>query len=241
MISKSKAIVLHQVKYSETSVIATLYTEEFGRQSYIVNGIRSPKSKQKSGLLQPLFLLEIDAYHKTGREVQRLKEFRLNNIYQNIPFDVVKSTMSMFLSEVMYKVIRNVEADAEMFSFIYNSLLYFDTMKEGTANFHLWFLINLLGYLGVQPENNYSPIEKWFDQKNGRFVTFRPSFPNTPDMEESKIISQLIGLKYDDLDTFQLNGNLRFRLLEIIIEYYVIHFESIGEIRSLKVLNEIFH
>lgn len=125
MITQSKAIVLHQLKYSETSVITTLYTEAFGRQSYIINGIRSSKSKQKTGLLQPLFLLEIEAYHKSGREVQRLKEFRLDKVYQTIPFDVVKSTIVMFLSEIMNKIIRNEESDHELFQFIQDSLSLF--------------------------------------------------------------------------------------------------------------------
>ncbi|HNW49772.1 MAG TPA: DNA repair protein RecO [Prolixibacteraceae bacterium] len=241
MITQSKAVVLHQLKYSETSVIATLYTEAFGRQSYIINGIRSPKSKQKSGLLQPLFLLEIEAYHKPGREVQRMKEFKLDQVYQTIPFDVVKSTIAIFLSEIMYKTIRNEETDPELFHFMYDSFLHFDSMKEGNSNFHLWFLANLLKFLGVQPQNNYSPIYQWFDLKNGKFLISRPIHPTSPGLEDSKLLAELFSLRHDAIHLFALNGAQRSQLLEYLLEYYSIHFEKIGKINSLKVLAEIFH
>jgi DNA repair protein RecO (recombination protein O) len=241
MISQSKAVVLHQLKYSETSVIATLYTESFGRQSYIINGIRSPKSKLKTGLLQPLFLLEIEAYHKAGREVQRLKEFRLDRVYHTIPFDVVKSTIVMFLSEIMYKTIRNEETDPELFQFIYESLIHFDSMKDGTANFHLWFLANLLRFLGLQPQNNYSSSYQWFDLKNGKFLISKPIHPNTPNLEDSRFLAELFSLDHEAMHTFPVSGTQRSRLLEFLLEYYSIHFETIGKINSLKVLGEIFH
>jgi DNA repair protein RecO (recombination protein O) len=241
MITQSRAVVLHQLKYSETSVIATLYTEAFGRQSYIINGIRSPKSKQKTGLLQPLFLLEIEAYHKPGREVQRLKEFKLDQVYQTIPFDVVKSTIAIFLSEIMYKTIRNEETDPELFCFMYDSLLFFDAMKEGNSNFHLWFLANLLHFLGIQPQNNYSAVNQWFDIKNGKFLVARPIYPTSPGLEDSKLLAELFSLDHKTIQTFALSGTQRSTLLEFLLEYYSIHFEKIGKINSLKVLGEIFH
>lgn len=241
MITQSRAIVLHQLKYSETSVIATLYTEVFGRQSYIINGIRSPKSKQKMGLLQPLFLLEIEAYHKSGREVQHLKEFRLDRIYQSIPFNVVKSTIVMFLSEIMYKTIRNEENDPELFQFIHESLLHFDMMKEGTSNFHLWFLANLLRFLGLQPQNNYNSAYQWFDLKNGKFLISKPIHPSTPNLEDSQFLAELFSLDHEAMNSFTIAGTQRTRLLEYLLEYYSIHFETIGKINSLKVMGEIFH
>ena len=146
MIQKSRAIVLHHLKYSETSIIVTLYTELFGRQSYIINGIRSSKSKSKTGLLQALFLLDIEAYHKVGRDVQRMKEFKLAEVYQSIPFDISTSTISLFIAELLSKVLRNEEPDPSVFDFIYDSLLYLDSMESGASNFHLWFLIKMLGY-----------------------------------------------------------------------------------------------
>lgn len=241
MIQSSRAIVLNQLKYSETSVIVNLYTEAYGRQSYIVNGIRSSKAKTKIGLLQPLFLLEIEAYHKPGREVQRLKEFKLGAVYNEIPFDIIKSTMSMFLAELLGKILRNEEPDQTLFEFIHNALIYFDSLERNAANFHIWFLIRLLSYLGFQLENNRSSLNCFFDIKLGRFVPYRPSFPNTPDTEESEYLSKLIRMEADEIQELEINGALRSRVLSVILEYYSVHFDGIGTINSLAILHEIFH
>jgi DNA repair protein RecO (recombination protein O) len=241
MITGSKAIVLHQVNYSETSIIATFYTEAFGRQSYIINGIRNTKSKQKTGVIQPLFLLEIEAYYKSGREIQRLKEFRLDYIYQSLTYDVVKRSITLFLSEVLFKILRNEESDTELFQFIHQSLILYDELKQGTANFHLWFLANLLGYLGLQPQNNYSETYRWFDMKNGRFLITKPIHPTTPDPDYSRLLSMLFSYRLEDINLIALNGIQRTHLLEYLLEYYSIHFERMGKINSIMILSELFH
>jgi DNA repair protein RecO (recombination protein O) len=240
MIRKSKAIVLHQVKYSESSLIVTLYTETTGRQTYIINGIRSAKSKPKAGLFQPLFLLEIDAYHHPGREIHRLKEYRIAEIYQSIPFHIVKSSIAIFLSEILNKILKNEEADPSLFEFLTNSLLFFDSTDLGIANFHLWFLVQLTGYLGFRPTNNHHAASPWFHLKQGQFVAIKPNTPVTPDLHQSKQLSELMSLKPSELSSFSADGESRSALLNLIIEYYAIHFEGIGKINSLDVLGEVF-
>jgi DNA repair protein RecO (recombination protein O) len=241
MIQKSNAIVISHLKFSETSIIVNLYTEAFGRQSYMINGIRSVKSKQKMGLFQPLFLLEIEAYQKQGRDVQRMKEFKAGVIYTSIPFNIVKSTMAMFIAEMLYKVLRSEAPDKELFEFLIRSFQFFDSLEKGTANFHLWFLTQLLSYLGFQIDNNYSTQNQWFDMKNGRFVPDQPIFPNTPNKEDSKLFSTILLLDAATLDGLKINGEQRMKTLEIITEYFALHFEGIGTINSLKILKEIYH
>lgn len=240
MIQKTRAVLLHQVKYSETSLIITCYCEHSGRQSYIINGIRSSKSKTKAGILQPLFLLELETQIKGGRDVQRLKEFQLLEVYQSIPFDVVKSTISMFLAELLFKVLRSEDTDPELFEFMYNSLSYFDKLVQGIANFHLWFLVNLSGYLGYRVTNNYNALEPWFNPREGQFTAFKAHHVGSPDFEESQLLSILFNLKIKDLATFQTDGHRRLRLLEIMVDFYAYHFEGIGKINSLTVLTQIF-
>jgi DNA repair protein RecO (recombination protein O) len=241
MIVKTRAIVLHQIKYAETSIIATLYTEELGRQAYLINGIRSAKSKQRTSLFQSLTLLETEVYHKPGRELQRMKEFRLGQIHQSIPFDMGKSAVSMLLSEILYKTLRSEEADQSLFDFIWQAIIYFDSMGQGASNFHLWFLVKIAAYLGFKLENNLSVTNKWFDLKGGCFVGTRPQFINTPNIEESAHIAGFIDMPAHQVHLCSLNGAMRSRLLEIIIEYYAIHFDAMGTINSLKVLRELYH
>src|SRR5680860_561220 len=101
MLATTEGIVLHFIKYGESSVIATIYTREFGRQSFYINAARSKKSKYKASLLQPLFLVDLVTYQKQNREIQRVKEMKGSQTYQNIPFDIIKSTQVIFLAEIL--------------------------------------------------------------------------------------------------------------------------------------------
>lgn len=240
MIHKTRAILLHQVKYSENSLIITCYTEFSGRQSYLLNGVRSAKSKTKGSIFQPLFLLEFETQVKSTRDVQRLKEYRLAEVYNTIPFDVVKSTISLFLAELLFKVLRSEDADPDLFDFLYNSLSYFDKLSKGVSNFHLWFLVNLTGYLGFRPMANFSALDCWFSPREGRFTAFKAHHPGAPDSDESQMLARLFDLKIEVLESFRCDGHNRLRLLEILVDFYAWHFQGIGKINSLSVLTQIF-
>jgi len=240
MLSATEGIVLHFIKYGETSVIATVFTREFGRQSYIVNASRSRKSKNKAGLLQPLFLLDLEVYQKQTREVQRIKEMKSLQTYQNIPFDIGKSTQAIFLAEMLYKTIHEQESYPELFDFIKNALLYFDLMEQGWQNFHLYFLFRLTEYFGFMPDTKKVGFEGWFDIKKGAVVAFEPSHPHFANKEVTEKLIELSLLKFHELDSFRVPRNMREMLLDTFVDYYQLHFDNLGEIKSLKVLHEVF-
>lgn len=240
MLATTEGIVLHFIKYGETSVIANIYTKEFGKQSFIINAVRGKKSKGKVNLLQPLFLVELITYQKQTREIQRIKEIKASEVYQNIPFDVLKSSQAILLAEILYKTIHEQESYPEMFDFIQNAILYFDLMEKGAANFHLWFLIRLTEYLGFLPDVSPTGLRMWFDLRKGSLVPYEPSHPLFIDENATNYFIRLSKLKIHELSDFSLTRNLREYLLTQIVEYYHLHFENLGEIKSLKVLRESF-
>ena len=240
MLSATEGIVLHYIKYGEASVIATIFTREFGRQSYIVNASRSRKSKNKAGLLQPLFLLDLEVYQKQTREVQRIKEMKSLQTYQNIPFEIGKSTQAIFLAEMLYKTIHEQESYPELFDFILNALLYFDLMERGWQNFHLYFLFRLTEYFGFMPDTKKVGFEGWFDIKKGAVVPFEPPHPLFANKDVTEKLIELSLLKFHELDAFRINRNMREMLLSTLIDYYQLHFDNLGEIKSLKVLHDVF-
>jgi len=240
MLSATEGIVLHYVKYGETSVIATIFTREFGRQSYIVNASRSRKSKNKAGLLQPLFLLDLEVYQKQSREVQRIKEMKSLQTFQNIPFEIGKSTQAIFLAEMLYKTIHEQESYPELFDFILNALLYFDLMEKGWQNFHLYFLFRLTEYFGFMPNTKKVGYEGWFDIKRGAIVHYEPPHPLFANKDVTEKLIELSLLKFHELDAFKINRRMREMLLSTLIDYYQLHFENLGEIKSLKILYEVF-
>lgn len=236
----TEGIVLHFIKYGESSVIATIFTREFGRQTYMVNASRSRKSKNKAGLLQPLFLVDIEAFQKKSRDMQRMKGLKSNLVYQNIPFDITKSTQAIFLAEVLYKTISEQESYIELFDFIKNSLLYFDLMEDGWSNFHLYFLFRLTEYLGFMPNTTKVGFQGWLDLRKGAIVPFEPSHPMFAHKEATEYIIQLSQLKINELGKLKITRSMRDYLLGVLLNYYQLHFDNLGKIKSMKVLKEIF-
>ncbi|MBK6283291.1 MAG: DNA repair protein RecO [Draconibacterium sp.] len=240
MLVTTEGIVLHFIKYGESSVIATIFTRDFGRQSYMVNAARSRKSQNKSNLLQPLFLVDLVAYQKPTHELHRIKELKSNQVYQNIPFNITKSSLVIFIAEVLYKSINEQESYPEMYDFIKNSLLYFDLMETGSSNFHLWFLFRLTEYLGFFPETNRVGFEGWFDMKKGEIVHFQPSHPFYANKEATEYLMKLSSLKLHEISEFIVSRAMRDTLITVMVDYYQLHFEDLGEIKSLNVLREVF-
>ena len=240
MLHKTKGIVLHHIKYSDSSVIAYIYTEVFGTQAYLINGIRNKNSKIKANLLQPLFLIDIITYHKSTRNLQRVKEIKNISPFASIPYDVVKSSIALFLAEVLYKTLREEEPDQGLFEYLFTTIQLLDIEKKQMANFHLLFLIQLTKYLGFFPDDNFSEINKYFDLKEGNFVPSQPFHPNFLSEDLSIYFSQLINSSFNQLYSINMNYKLRVNLLEKIIEYYQFHLENIKEIKSYNVLKSVF-
>lgn len=240
MLVTTEGIVLHFIKYGESSVIATIYTRDFGRQSYLVNAARSKKSQNKASLLQPLFLVDMIAYQKQSRELHRIKELRSHHVYQNIPFEITKSSTAIFLAEVLYKSINEQESYPEMYDFIKNSLLWFDLMEKGSNNFHIWFLFRLTEYLGFLPDTSRVGFEGWFDSRKGAVVHFQPSHPFYANKEATENLIQLSALKIHEISEFEISRKIRDTLISVLIDYYQLHFDDLGEIKSLNVLREVF-
>jgi len=239
MLEKTRGIVLHTVKYGEHSLIITLFTEKFGRQSYIVNAARSSRSKNRAGLLQPLFIVEAEVYQKKSREIQRIKEIRIVSPFTSIPFDVVKATQAILISEMLYKTIIEEEHNPSLFDFIESSLIYFDMMERGKSDFHIWFLARLTWYLGIVPDT-VSQAEGWLDMKKGAIVVNEPPHPvyMTPGITAS--FSQLINMNIQDLQSFSISRAERNSLLARILEYYQLHFGPAISPKSSAILKEVF-
>ncbi len=240
MIHKLRAIVLHSIKYKENSVIAYLYTDGFGRQTYLVNGLRSGKNKAKTNLFHPLFLLDLEAYHNPKSDIQRLKEYQLAAPLQSTPFVLTKSSLALFIGEVLYKVIREEEPNAELFSYLFHSILMLDELNDGIANFHLHFLAQLSKYLGFYPNTAKQKEATYFDIKTGEFCILRPRHPLFFSEENTQLLSRLISLPASQLSQLELNRYQRSSFLSSMMEFYGFHFESLSQLQSLQVLNEVF-
>lgn len=240
MLHKTKGIVLNHLKYGDTSLVTTIYTEVLGRKSFMVQGVFKKKSKFPPPFFQPLTLLELEVDINPKRELQRIREIRLAEPFHSLPFDAVKSAVSLFISEILYKTLKEEEPNPSLFEYLYHSIQLLDLKDAGIANFHMVFLLNLTKYLGFYPLNNFSEIDAVFDPLNGRFMPSLSSVSTNSDRIISEHINQLLNLSFDDLDQFHLNHQTRNSILKLIIEYYNLHLGGLTNVKSLPVLQSVF-
>ncbi len=239
MIEKTRGVFLHAVKYSETSLIATIYTENFGRKSFIISGARSKTSSVKMNIFQPLYLLDLEVYYKADREIHRIKNARIAFPYSSIPFDIRKSTQVLFLAEVLYKCLREEEPNPELFDFIFHSLSLLDLSESGISNFHIWFLFNLTRFLGITPNRENAEISNFFDLQSARFVSHEPAHHQFADKHLTPLFARLFDVNPASIENMNYTHQERRLVLEKLLEFYHIHFGNIGEFKSLDVLKEV--
>ncbi len=238
MLHKTRAIVFKTTDYGESSVIVQLFTEKFGLQSYIINGVKKTKAKITRNMLQPLHLLDVVVYHKSNGNIQRISELKNSPVLLSIPYDVIKSCIAIFLNEVLYKAIRQQGADENIFGFVFNAIEWLDHQTEGLANFHLLFLIRLTRYLGFYPDLTLAADVDYFDMKNGVFVRHKPDtlYLSPP---HTRSFYTLLTCNFETAGQLKLSNDDRRYLLNKILEYYALHIESFGNIRSQSVLEEV--
>ena len=241
MLQKCKAVVLKTTKYSESSLIVNCYTDVFGKISFIISGIRTRKAKNKIALFQILSLLELTVYYKEKREIQRIKEVHVSLPLVTIAGDVIKSSVSFFLAELMFKALREYESNLELYNFIENSVKTLDLLadKKQISNFHLAFLVQLSKYIGFLPTPNYSQQNSYFDLQKGIFVNSGQVQALTLDNGLSKNLFYLIKNGYNA--KLEISRVQRNSLLTNLITYYNLHLETNLKIKSLEILAEIFN
>lgn len=240
MLEKTRGIILHTVKYGDTSLILTVYTEKFGRQAFLINAVRNSKSKIKAGILQPLFIVDLEVYEKKTREVQRIREAKVAYPYISIPFDIIKTTQAIFLSEVLFRVLQEEESNQSLFHFLEGTLLFFDLMEKEKSLFYIWFLVHLTGYLGIVPDIQ-GVQEGWLDMQKGILVSSEPLHTQFMDRNTTMKLKQMLQIQLQDLEGFSLTREERQILVKNILEYYHLHFNNMVNLKSLEILREVFH
>jgi DNA repair protein RecO (recombination protein O) len=239
MLHKTRGIVFKTTSYLESSVVVQVFTEKFGLQSYLINGVKRPKAKIRMNSLQPLHLLDMVVYHKPAGNIQRVAELRQQPVFLTIPYDIVKSSLVMFLNEVLYKAIKQQTADEVLFEFLYHAIEILDRMEAGAVNFHLYFLLRLTRFLGFYPDMTQASKASYFDLTNGNFSKDIPPHASLIEEPYTQIWANLLQSNFDTLHLLQISAAERRVILAKILEYYRLHIESLGMIKSHLVLEEV--
>jgi DNA repair protein RecO (recombination protein O) len=250
MVIKTRGIVLRAIKYSETSVIVDIFTEQFGLRSYIISGVRTSKSKVAAGLLQVMSLVEIVAYEK-AEKLNRLTEIRAAHVYTALPFDMTRMSVGLFIAEVAQRTIKGSEENRPLFNFLFDMFKFLDMTNGSVANLHLAFLVELSGYFGFRPEVNedeyYEEEELTLDLREGIFLPFYEdeeydSEPLPAHFLKANLTTILRGFlktPWHESANIKMNRDERRALIAELLRFYQWHLEGFPDIQSFKILQEI--
>ena len=149
-------------------MVVHLLTDALGRQSYMVQGVRSSRGRgSETGVVPADVRPRIPKGLTSSRQqMHRFREVQSGIVLQRMPFDVRRSTIALFMAEVLYRLVKESEPDSQLFDFVWESIGALDSMEEGVANFHLWFLVNLSRFLGILSGKRIY-ASAWFDACEG--------------------------------------------------------------------------
>jgi len=240
MQAKTTGIILHQVKYSDSQSIVSIYTREFGRMSYMVRGANRKKSATRSALLQPLSIVEIDVSHNPKKDIQSIKDIRIAIPFYHIPYDPVKNGLALFMTEVLQKTLKHSENDKELYNFIENSVCQLDKCEEGIGNFHLVFMAGLARRLGFAPDMLNGNGYKFFDMMNGIFERSQPLHAHFLEGKQAETFKSIMELDYDCLNSLPMNRIQRAGVLTNFVEYYKLHLADFQSLHSIEVMHKLW-
>ena len=241
MVHTTKGIVLRTIKYGETSVVVNIFTELFGIQSYLVNGVRSSGKTLKANFFQPACILEMEVYHNELKNLQRIKEFKWSYLYKNILNDVVKNSVALYMVELLQKCLKQPEENIDLFQFAEDAFMQLDIAESSViANFPLYFSIHLSHFFGVKLEDDYAENNSILDLQEGRFVDSIPHHPYFLSKEQSYYVSQVLKVQHpEELVQIKLIKSIRKDILFALQSFYALHIQDFGVMKTLPILHEV--
>ena len=244
VLHKTKAVILRSVKYGETSLIVSAYTELYGLQSYIVQGVRtsSKKAAGKANYFQPGSLLELIVYHHDLKNLQRIKEFKWSYLNEHVFADVIKNCVLLYMMELLQKCVKQPESNPDLFYFMEDALMQLDQANETvTANFPLYFALHLTNFFGFQLNTEEAEKNHILDLQEGNFVAAYPQHVYYTDGKTAEFIRELLkAMQPHELVEIPMNYLQRRQLLEVLETYYALHIPEFGKLKSLPVLQQLF-
>ncbi len=242
MTHKTKGIVLRAIKYGETSLVVTIFTELFGVQTYMVNGVRTAKkTAAKANHFQPAAILDLVVYHSENKPMQRIKEFSWAVLYESILTDVIKNSIASYMAELMHKCLKQPETNADLFHFCEESFLQLDRAnKTVAANFALFFTLHLAHFFGFRMIDNHNEQQPFLDLQEGNFSGHQPHHPHFIEGRQAELTAHLLRvMQPHELEEFRLNQETRRELLVQYLSYYALHISDFGQMKTLLVLHEV--
>jgi DNA repair protein RecO (recombination protein O) len=219
-----------------------IFTEQFGLQTYLIQGVRTnKKGHYQAGYFQPGAMLDLVVYHQEQKSIQRIKEFKWLYIYDSLLLHVIKNSILIYMTELLIKTIRQPETNQDLFTFIEDSLVWLDKcVVESAANFPLYFAVHLSSFFGFQINHDKEEKNDILDLVNGLFINYLPPHPHIAQGPSVILLKELMKVMHpDELTEVYINRTSRQEILDILEKYYGIHLSEFGKMKTLPVLKQV--
>jgi len=243
MLQKTNGIVLRSIKYGDTSLIVSIFTEAFGVQAYIVQGVRSASARNKAAYFQPSMLLDLVVYAQPGKSMHHIREYQALHIYKSVAGSIVKNTIALFCTEVMLRILPESAHMPELFNAARSYFMLLDDVPEQScANAPLYFLATCSSLLGYALKGSFTPETPYLDIVEGGFSAHPPALPPFTGQDDAQALGKLL-LSTNLIDSagVPMSSDMRLRLTDWYIAFMQRHAEHMGNIRSLPVLRSVLH
>lgn len=240
MLHKTQGIVLNSLNYNDKYILVQIYTNVLGRVTYMVPRVQGKGTKVPKSLFFPLSILDLEVDHQASRDIQRIREAQTAESLISIPSDMVKTSLTFFLSEFLTRTLRDVEINKNLFDYLRNSILVLESSETSIANFHIVFILKLSYFLGFYPNLEEYEDGDLFDMLNGEFVKRQPLHRHYVSRNESVALSRLSRISFSNMHHFMFSRTDRINIVNRIIEYYRIHLNDFPSLKSLDVLHDLF-
>ena len=238
MLDRTEGIILKTTKYSESSIIAKIFTKKYGLLSFIIPGIRSAKNKQKGNLFQPLNMLNLEIYLKENRNLNRIKEYTTSYIYKSLHIDFSKQSIGLFCIELVSKCIKEHEVNERLYNYLTFFLIELDKENDGIENKPLFFLLETASILGFEPSMQNILHGTYFNLESVLFENVFGTTQNSLDAHETAILKRLMAVYYEKNDVKLTNAERKL-LLNKLLMYFRWHIADFTELRSPAILHEV--
>ncbi|PJJ74505.1 DNA replication and repair protein RecO [Thermoflavifilum aggregans] len=242
MLQKTRGIVLRAVKYGETSVVATVFTEELGVQSYLVNGVRSAGSaRMKAAAFQPGMILEMVVYHHARKSLQRISEIQYGYLYQKVLAEPVRAAIMLYMAELLLRVLQLPQPFRDLYDFTEKQLKWLDTTQGRVANMPLYFTLHLAAGMGIGLPPTFHADRPYLDLREGVYLAHIPSHPDFLDAAESEVTARLLACSSaDEAAAIALTQPQRRKLILHYQDYLRWHVPDFTSLHALPVLFQLF-
>lgn len=235
----TSALVLHTTAYSETSVIAKIFTRQLGVRSYILKGVRKGGSRTKQNLLQPLSYLDLVVYNNPKTRINYLKEIAPHRDADQTPSmddlnDMSRHALRFFMTELLYKTLREEEPMPELFDYVVESLNV--QGNSSMAQLPVTFMLSVSRHMGIEPLDNYSAREPLFDMQAGRFQ-YSGTYTLPP--STSLLLHSYLQSMHENTPAPVATLAQRTEIINRLLDYFQIHLSEFRNFKSHEILHTV--